>query len=304
VEPKNPAPTINKSAVLIKLEASEDDRRFMMKSLSVFVVSHDSDLLAKVPRLPFLRNILLTDLAIPERFKGDSLSENRFFLDEDALDVDSDFVGLVSARFEEREPDGPGFEGLWDLAQKMGSNDCWSPRVQEAESYLDTSIWIKAQNGIHPGMSKILKVCNEKLFHNSSEETGVIFTGNQFIIPRAQWIRLVDLWRQGLAEVEEKYGLLPPFSYRCFNCGKHKPTGYWRYTPARHLGFIGERLTALILAHSGLQPAKDIISMTVLPKSLLRRFLPPRLADALGGIIPGLWVLGRFTRRRNCNICI
>lgn len=273
-----------------------------MKSLSVFVVSHDSELLAKVPRLPFLRNILLTDLAIPDRFKGDSLSENRFFLSEEALDVESDFVGLVSARFEEREPDGPGFEGLWDLVQHMKPNECWSPVVRKAESHFDTSIWIKAQDGLHPGMSKILKYCDDRLFHHSTNQTGVIFTGNQFIVPREQWIKLVHLWREGLGEVEKKYGLLPSFSYRCFNCGTHKPLGYWRYSPARHLGFVGERLTALIIAHSGLEPSKNLVNMTVNPMRL-SKFLSPRLADALGAIIPVLWVIGTFSRRGNCNIC-
>lgn len=273
-----------------------------MKSLSVFVVSHDSELLAKVPRLPFLRNILLTELAIPERFKGDSLSENRFFLAEEALDVDSDFVGLVSARFEEREPDGPGFEGLLDLAQAMNTHDCWSPVVRRVESHLDTFLWIKAQDGLHPGMSKILETCDEELFNHPSKATGVIFTGNQFIIPREQWIELVHLWRQGLAKVEEKYGLLPSFSYRCFNCGKHRPSGYWRYSPARHLGFIGERLTALIVAHSGLQPAKNVASIAVKPMAF-RQFLNSPLAATLGLAIPGVWILGRLLRRRNCSIC-
>ena len=274
-----------------------------MKSLSVFVVSHDSELLARVPRLPFLRNILLTDLAIPERFKGDSLSENRFFLSEEALDVESDFVGLVSARFEEREPDGPGFEGLLNLAQVMNASDCWSPVVRRVESHLDTFLWIKAQDGLHPGMSKILEDCDKELFSHPSSVTGVIFTGNQFIVPREQWIELVHLWRQGLAAVEQKYGLLPSFSYRCFNCGKHKPEGYWRYSPTRHLGFIGERLTALIIAHSGLQPAKEVTNMAVQPMSF-RHLFSPSFADLLGRLIPGLWILGRFPRRRHCNICI
>jgi len=132
--------------------------------------------------------------------------------------------------------------------------------------------------------------------------TGVIFTGNQFLIPREQWIELVHLWRQGLAKVEEKHGLLPSFSYRCFNCGKHKPSGYWRYSPARHLGFIGERLTALIIAHSGLQPAKDVVNMAIKPMTLQKRLSTP-LAIAIAKAIPSLWVVARFLRRRDCKIC-
>lgn len=273
-----------------------------MKSLSVFVVSHDPQLLARVPSLPYLRNILLSELDIPERFKGDSLSENRIFLSQDAMKVETDFVGLVSARFEEREPNGPGFLGLLDLVQSMSDRECWSPVVRNVNTSKEASFWIAAQDGIHPGMAGILGLCEERLFPESAPVTGVVFTGNQFIVPREHWIRLVKLWRLGLSEVEKEYGLVPPFSYRCFNCGTKKPNGYWRYSPARHLGFIGERLTALIMTRSGLSPALGKGGLKI-EDNCLSRAVPKTLSRSMKALLPRIWVISRLPRRLKCDIC-
>ena len=164
----------------------------------------------------------------------------------------TDFVGVVSSRLEEREPGRPNFDGFEALVSQMDERSFWSPKFRRLESRRQIQYWITAQDGIHPGMSRVLSLVQGRLYKDPLLTKGVAANGNQFVVERNQWLQFVEMWRQGLLLVEESFGIDFPYDYRCWKCHRRHPNGYGRYTKERHLGFFGERMTALHFAHQGL----------------------------------------------------
>lgn len=182
-----------------------------MATLTLFVVTHCAELFEKIPRYEFIRPILLGDVEIPSRFRGESLSENRLFLSDEALNVDTDFVGVVSSRLEDREPGRPNFDGFEALVSQMDELSFWSPKFRPLKSRSQIEYWIKAQDGIHPGMSRVLSFVKSKLYGDPTLTGGIAANGNQFVVGRSQWLRFVETWRQGPFLAEEKFGIDLPY---------------------------------------------------------------------------------------------
>jgi hypothetical protein len=280
----------------------EKEIRLIEKTLTVFVISHDEDLLKAIPKADYLTPVNLGNLDIPSRFKGEILAENRLFLSKDALNVTTDFVGIVSARLEEREPLGPGFLDLYSMIQGFDNNEIWSPRMRRIESRNQLSFWIECQSGLNPGMGRVLEEIRGLLFPKTQVK-GFVFLGNQFITSRSNWIAFVNLWRQALALSEERFGLIPPFTFRCWNCASSQPSGYWRYTRVRHLAFLGERLTPLVFAHLNPISTYRGHSAGLLESPIAHWRVFASLLPRVGRLAPIIWVALKLPRRMRCEIC-
>ena len=160
-------------------------------SLSLFVLSHDQSILDSLPKLEYLIPINLNDLDIPLKYRGQSLSENRFFLSQLADKVESDFVGVISGRYSERYPAAPEFVKLGSVASGLGSNEFYAPWVRGLRTNRELVTWINTQDGVHPGMAKVL----HSLINFDPQSTGGnVFGGNQFILARRDWIDFLSFW--------------------------------------------------------------------------------------------------------------
>ncbi len=272
-----------------------------MPSLTLFVTTHDLALLKKIPTHDFVKPIFLPELDIAERFRGDSLSENRLFVAKEAEQVDTEYVGVVSARFQEREPHVGGFGSIPAILENMTAASFWAPRHYAIGSKGDMDFWIQAQGGIHPGMEHVLRRVRGAIFPAPHADWGTLATGNQFIVSNQEWLNFLSNWRLGLALVEAEFGLQPQFGYRCWRCHRPKTEGYSRYSRSRHLGFFGERMTAMHFGHRALLPPTTV-GFTRNYKSAVASSAPAFVKAALGPSIKWLWPI-TLKRFLPCLVC-
>jgi hypothetical protein len=264
-------------------------------SLSLFVLSHDPGILAGLPDAEHIVKVNLEELDIPEQFKGQSLSENRFFLSSHCDNVTTDFVGVVSGRYEERYPFAPGLDQLDAVASQLKPGEYFTPWARTLRNKSELELWVNTQDGVHPGMASVLN----KLFEYSElNSVGTVFGGNQLILPRAEWDQFVQHWRTSFEKSIQNWGKEIPFSYRCWNCGSFKPNGFHTYGPKRHLGFLGERITALFFAmHAELKPS-TLGRITSYNQLFARIFsgLSPKALEMI-------WVTSKLPVRFSCKVC-
>lgn len=278
----------------------------MKPSLQIFVLSHDRSLLDAVPKnKEFLTPVFLGDLDIDERWQGNLLAENRFFLSPQASNPAADFVGVVSARLLERDNHVRSFEALGELSSVMQNNSFWAPRYRRIWSPNAVDYWINSQDGLHPGMSRILRTVRDAwdLGTDEKRSLGQVFMGNQFVVHREEWQKFVAAWNAGLMTIEESFGHNPSFGYRCWNCHKLHPNGYWRYRPDRHLGFIGERVTAMHFANRDLLASSTTGAPAIPEPWSQSQCVPEFLLPQAGNIAAAIWPSLGIARRKSCTIC-
>jgi len=221
------------------------------ENLRVFVVSHDPEFLAKLPKRDFLEPILLGELALPEKFAGNQLAENRFLLTNILTENYFAQVGFVSARWNERFPTWPKLERLDQFLELRGeANKLYFAPQTILATGRQVNNWIKAQDAVHPGMSNLLLDVLEKLSSNNLGDPAIrgISMGNNFVVSHEVATELLEFWQRGFNYLFEKYGFDLPFEYRCASCGIVSHQGVGRWDRSRHAGFLFERLTALYFA--------------------------------------------------------
>jgi hypothetical protein len=221
------------------------------KKLSMFAVSHDRALLDGLPKRDFIMPILLDELGLPDDLAGNQLAENRLLLTDVLTNNDSAQVGFVSARWNERFPTWPTLESLDQLIYREGETArfYFAPQTILATGP-QVRNWIKAQDAVHPGMSKLLFEVLEELSANNLRDSSVrgISMGNNFVISHEVASELLEFWQAGFNYLFDKYGFDLPFEYRCASCGSVSYEGMGRWNRSRHAGFLFERLTALYFA--------------------------------------------------------
>jgi hypothetical protein len=264
-------------------------------SLSLFVLSHDPSILAALPDSDHLIKVNLEELDIPEEFKGQSLSENRFFLSKLCDDVKSDYVGVVSGRYEARYPYAPTLEQLSEVADGLKPGEYFTPWARTLRDESELELWVNTQDGVHPGMASVLNTLFE---FRELERVGAVFGGNQFILPRAEWQKFVHHWRSSFEDSIKTWGKDIPFSYRCWNCGSFKPEGFHTYGPKRHLGFLGERITALFFAMHG-----DLIPSSRGRLTSYKRVFARAFSHLSPKALEMTWVISKLPVRIGCKVC-
>jgi hypothetical protein len=219
--------------------------------LTVFAVSHDQNLLDELPKTEFIKPILLDNLDLRDEHKGNELAENRLLLTDLLVNSQSGQVGFVSARWNERFPTWPQIECLDQLIYRGEETDRYyfAPQTLLA-SGAQVESWIKAQDAVHPGMSKLLFEVIDKLSASNFDDSSLrgISMGNNFIVSGKTASELLDFWQTGFNYLFDKYGFDLPFEYRCASCGLVSDEGVGRWSRSRHAGYLFERLTALFFA--------------------------------------------------------
>lgn len=259
------------------------------------MLSHDQSILEQLPDAEFMKKVNLENLDIPEEFKGQSLSENRFFLSSLCDQVNTEFVGVVSGRYEARYPYAPALMDLQKVVEKLKPGEFYTPWARKLRNISELRLWINTQDGVHPGMSRVINT----LFDVSDlQEVGAAFGGNQFILPKAQWDEFVAHWRNSFEEAINTWGKDIPFTYRCWNCGTFKPDGFHTYGPQRHLGFLGERITALFFSSRGDLTPSNLGRITTYNKvfSAAFKLFSPKALELM-------WVVSKLPARIKCSVC-
>lgn len=259
------------------------------------MLSHDQSILEKLPDAEHIKKVNLENLDIPEEFKGQSLSENRFFLSSLCEQVNTEFVGVVSGRYEARYPYAPALIDLPSVVEKLKPGEFYTPWARKLRNNSELRLWINTQDGVHPGMSRVI---NTLFDVDCVKAVGAAFGGNQFILPKAQWDEFITHWRNSFEASIKAWGQDIPFTYRCWNCGAFKPDGFHTYGPQRHLGFLGERITALFFASRGDLTASDLGRITTYNKafaSVFKLFSPK--------VLELIWVASKLPARIACGVC-
>ena len=225
-----------------------------MTSLSIFVLSHDLELLAAVPARPELRRVHLTDLGLEGETADNTLAESRFFLSSRALDVTTEYVGVVSARYDEKFVPR-GLVTLEQLAQGVITPFLTPRRVFAPAITGRDGEWVERSEAIHPGMTLLVREASE-LIPDVDLSRRTLFA-NSFIAHRDVYQEFVADFRALFATFHERYGLEFPHTYRCSHCGTELDCGHGRYQRDRHPSYFLERITALWFS----QPRFDVIGL-------------------------------------------
>ena len=232
-----------------------------MKSLlTLFVGSHDRHQLDGFESKSWIRKVLFQDLNFEGRVSDQSLAENRLFQSREALEVDTEFVGIISPRIFARHPSLGNMDLLGKTLGKLLPDERWSPYSTPVTSRRQLHYWVCNQEQGLPGISRTLRHVIE-VDYQKKKPIGGVFLGNQFVVHSEIWRDFVLEWRRNFQTVLDMPSSDREFTFRCTSCGALKPDGYFRYGPNRSLGFIGERLTSLSFAHRELKagPAGDAV---------------------------------------------
>ena len=203
----------------------------------------------EIPQAPILRKVLLTELEIPQRYRGETLAESRFLIGNHFLDGTFDFRGFVSARWDQRFPKWPKLSEIEvlfkNLNMETSSRTIFAPNCKRL-SASQVALWLKSQDTFHPGMTALVEELIEfnKISFVKSGTYNLVM-GNNFILPTEIAEDFLKFWHESFSYLERKHGLDFPFEYRCHKCGFNSAQGVDRWSRERHAGFLLERLSAL-----------------------------------------------------------
>lgn len=225
-----------------------------MKSISLFVLGHTDAVLATYSGDDRVIPVNLNALDISDRLRGQDLAENRFFLADFLDTVDSEWIGLLTGRWEDKFPQYPPIMQIPDHVDFLRRPDqaiapalFWWPSP-------DVPRFSRRQDLRHPGMRALLDDPDAPQI-TAVHRRGMspLAYNNQLIAHRTVVAGWVDFLRRSFDYYDAQYGLDLPFEVKCPTCGAlcrdgdggrtSHPTGL-RYDPTRHAGYFYEQITA------------------------------------------------------------
>ena len=204
-------------------------------TVRIFVAGHTDELLATVANGDEFTTVDLRSLTLDRPFQGNQFAESRFLLSAEAREVQTDYVGFCGASYDKKFPVIPHLAALPQIARRLRPSIGLGPCLSDK--------WLAESEHVHPGIGAILD--------RVATEFGLTMLprpepyANTFVCHRDEWLRLLDVFQTMLTAILDWYGPAVPFRYRCLRCGAVSDAGSGRYTSARHMGFLGERLTML-----------------------------------------------------------
>lgn len=212
-----------------------------------FVTSHLQNELSPYRDKPNIIPINLDLLDIAEQFKSQLLAECRLFLSSRIDNVTEEYIGIGTPRWDERFPKWPGIEKTNNLSVNLRPFEFYSPQNLYSKNY-NVKNWVKAQDLVHPGISKILNPIWQQINQKEKTSDCWIPMGNSFVFHKTDFAEILETWRNifftfQLSDLENL-----PFTYRCVKCGSVSPEGFGRWKSNRHASYFLERVMALIVA--------------------------------------------------------
>lgn len=211
----------------------------------IYVLAHTKELLSSVPRASGLFPVDLTRLTLPVCYQSNQFAEGRFFLSKEALSPGSAYVGVCSARYDEKWLGTQGYgvrlQNLPAVGKRMSDTDVVAPGIARG--------WMEQAEEAHPGMGPLIN----ELLQPGNKDAPVPYAST-FVCSIKVFKELVIYFNQRVEAAIAKYGTRLPYSYRCPHCGTTSPDGIGMYSSDRHFGFFGERIIMSFFAmHSDLK---------------------------------------------------
>jgi hypothetical protein len=218
------------------------------KNSSVFfVISHLQNDLSPYLDKPNITPINLDLLDIAKPFKSQLLAESRFFLSSHIGNVTEKYIGIGSPRWEERFPTWPSIEETNKLSVNLKPSEFYSPQNLYSKNY-NVKNWIKAQDLVHPGISKILNPIWQQINQKERTSDCWIPMGNSFVFHKMDFAEIIETWRDIFFTFQLNDLENLPFTYRCVKCASVSSEGLGRWKSNRHASYFLERVMALIVA--------------------------------------------------------
>jgi hypothetical protein len=208
-------------------------------SVEVFVLGHLDETLAALPSVPGLTPLNLHSLSVD--FAHDArYADTRFLLSPEARATDADFVGICSAHYDRKWPSAPHLADLPYLGRQLPPAHAIGVELATLDE------WRASADYNHPGMLEVLDRLADtfRLELHPHRVPGC----NIFVCSRDDWFAYLDTFQTLLTATLDWYGTDVPFGYRCPDCRTVSDTGFGRWTKARHMGYMGERITRMIFA--------------------------------------------------------
>ena len=208
-------------------------------SVEVFVVAHTDSTLVTVPVARGITPVDLRALSLDQGYDN-RFAESRFLMAPEARASGAELIGICSANYDLKWPDGPRLIDLPRLARHLRRDQALGVELATADE------WMASAEHHHPGMSVVLDRVRRTFGLELHDHR--VPGCNTFICHRDQYLSLLDTFGAMLDAVLGWYGPEIPFRYRCPDCGTESDAGRGRWTNARHVGYFGERLTRLIFS--------------------------------------------------------
>jgi hypothetical protein len=237
------------------------------KHFTLFVASHDSSLLSKVPEANYIRRVELERIDLPEPFRGELMAESRIYFHHGFRTCDSKYVGLCSPRWNERFPSWPKINELDKPTFALKGRQILAPQALATKT-TNVPNWIKSQDLVHPGISKFLfEIWNE--IGDQSFRKSWLPMGNTYILPHEVFVEVIRKWDYLFPLVSKNHFNDLDFSHKCIKCGFESTTGVGRWKANRQASYLLERMIALIFAST-----KDIVTINLNMKGVRNRKSP------------------------------
>lgn len=222
-------------------------------SATIFVLGHEPARLDPLRDVPGLQPVNLNEVGLPSRLAGQELAEVRFLLTEAIADCDSEWIGVVSARFEQKWPHWPALRQLPDLAE----------RLPDARAILSPSVWWWPAGDVrrfawrndlrYPGLSELLDDPFAPQVTPVSRRGFVPLVYNNTLIGnRALMHRWQTFMQEAVSYYDGRYGLDIPMEVECAWCGARCRDEQGQrtrhpgrlYEPIRHAAYFYEVVSA------------------------------------------------------------
>lgn len=216
------------------------------RKLTIFVASHDSVALTGVPRENFITSVNLDEIAVSNEIGGQLMAESRIYFHPGFRNSQSEYTGLCSPRWNERFPSWPSIENMIKPVMNLRDSQILAPQAL-ATKISNIPNWIKAQDLVHPGISK-------HLFHvwdeigNPKVQRGWLPMGNTYILPRNIFKEVIGKWDILFPLISKNNFKDLDFLHKCIKCGLQSEFGIGRWKSNRQASYLLERVIALIIA--------------------------------------------------------
>lgn len=215
-----------------------------MVATQVYALFHDPLSLRSAPTHPRIKAIDLNKLTLDSRWNTNLLAEARFFLSREGTTDLPEWIGVASARFDEKFSHGPTLEKIVSrvgLIPNLPKNMLFAPLIMGGA-------WWETRDEVTPGMTNVLE---QIIAHFSlTKLDGKAPFCNTFICHRTRYLELCQFLEEALSFSLDTWGENIPFSYRCHCCGTSSLERIGRYGRERHWGFLAECLTALFFTRA------------------------------------------------------
>lgn len=208
-----------------------------MENLKLFVIHNEEKMLSSVGNHKAIKKFNLNNLTIEDKYKNNSLAENRFLIylsNNTSILKDYDYVGICSASWNSKYKIHESNPKVIQLEKIPDYIDCFKKNFIYVSALVKD--WYKESKEHHVGMELYI---NELLSRNNFKNKGTSFYSNNFICKKNIMIDFLRWWRSEFDYFFEKY----KFDY------EYDSESFHNYKSHVNCAYFYERLTIAYFAN-------------------------------------------------------